>query len=252
MNALRTFVFLFVILKSYFVFASTFYQIQGGFRTTPQSASIEAQYFYNEKLWGSVDGEPFWKYGFWRVGGFAALHGQVGVKIEVFPISIWQIQIQRSMTSRFYDTQTIDCQLVECRGVLQRGGIKTSLALAYSDYFLVPSYSVTDLTLNSSGKNFSSEEDNLIAEGPGDQLMMVQWALGWKWREQKWILVNKQSRMVRSRDSNTSQYLIWSQKRGDHLNYFLGGGAYQSNHLKSSLSAVMGVNWSLGENLSLF
>jgi len=226
--------------------------VQGGFRSTPQSASIEAQYFYNEKIWNGSEGEPAWKYGFWRVGGFVAIHGQAGVKVDVFPISIWQIQLQRNMTSRFYDTKNVNCDMVECRGVLQRGIFKTSLALGYENYFFVPSYSVTDLTMNSGSKNFSSEEDNIVADHSGDQLVTTQMALGLKQNDQKWVLVSKESRMVNSRDSNSSQYLIWSQSRDKNLNYFIGAGTYRSSYLKSSGSIVLGINWSAGENLSFF
>lgn len=242
----------FLILSSLSVHAATFYQVQGGLRSIPQSASVEAQFFYNEKLWSGVEGEPVWKYGFWRVGGFIATHGQAGAKVEVFPISIWQIQIQRSITSRFYDTQTLNCDVVECRGLLQRGIFKTSLALGYGDYFLVPSYMVTDLTHNSNQKDFSSEEDNLVAERSGDQVVTTQVALGLKHHDQKWVLVSKDSRMKNSRDSNSAQYLIWSQSQDKSWNYFVGAGAYRSDYLKSTLSVVLGASWMVGENLSFF
>lgn len=256
---MRTYFFLsllFLELLSLFtqtVHGATFYQIQGGLRSTPQSASIEAQFFYNEKLWSGVgEGDSIWKYGFWRVGGFVATHGQAGIKVEVFPISIWQIQIQRSITSRFYETQTLNCDVVECRGLLQRGTFKTSLALGYGDYFLVPSYMVTDLSHNSNQKDFSSEEDNLVAERSGDQVITTQVALGLKYQDQKWVLVSKDSRMKNSRDTNSAQYLIWSQSQDKSWNYFVGAGAYRSDYLKSSLSVVLGASWMVGENLSFF
>lgn len=247
-----------ILLLSWLMFSSlwvrgaTFYQVQGGVRSLPQSASVEGQFFYNEKLWSGTEGEPLWKYGFWRLGGFVATHGQVGAKVEVFPISIWQIQLQRSITSRFYETQTLNCDVIECRGLLQRGIFKTSLALGYGDYFLVPSYTVTDLTPNSNQKDFSSEEDNLVADRSGDQVSSTQVALGLKHQNQKWVLVSKESRMKNTRDANSSQYLIWGQTYDKNWNYFVGAGAYRSTHVKLSLSVVLGASWTMGENLSFF
>ena len=252
MNKKKMILFIFIMLNAVSVWSATFYQLQGGVRSIPQSASVEAHFIYNEKLWSGVEGESPWKYGFWRLGAFAAAHGQGGVKVEVFPISIWQIQLQKSATSRFYDTKNIDCAVIECRGVVQRGSFKTSFAIGYQNYFLVPSYTVTDLTINSGTKDFSSEEDNIIAENSGDQLVTTQVALGLKLEDQKWILVSKDSRMVNSRESNSSQYLIWSQTRDKNFNYFIGGGSYKSTHLKPSLSLVLGVSWTEGENLSFF
>lgn len=243
--------FCFLILPTHSK-AASFYQIQGGFRSTPQSSSVEAQYVYNEKLWSGGSDDPAWMYGYWKLGTFVAIHGQAGMKVEFFPLSLWQIQLQRSMTSRFYDTKTVDCSLYECRGVLQRGSFKTSIALGYGDFFLVPSYSITDLTMDSPQKNFSSEEDNLVADKEGDQLVVFQEALGYKQGNQKWVFVAKTSYMKKSRDSNSSQYLVWSQSPDKNLSYFVGAGQYRSTYLKSSLSFVAGFSWTVGENLSFF
>lgn len=232
--------------------AASYYELSGGFRSFPRSATIEATMSLNEKLWSDESSDKPWNYGLWKVSGFAAVHGQAGFKVDVYPFSIWLLSLQRSITSRFYDTLTLDCTTIECRGLLQRGTFKTSLALGYGDVFMVPSYSITDLTLNSDTTNFSSEEDNLIADKAGDQLTTVQIAIGYKQNDNRFVLVNKNSQMKLTKDHNTSQYFVWSKAYDKEWNYFVGAGAFSSNHVEKNLSLVAGLNWSVGENLSLF
>ncbi len=256
--AKRLFIFVSTLLLFFphNVWSLNFYQIQGGFRSLPQSGSLEGRYYYNEKLWTQESEGTPWKFGFWRLGGFAAVHGLAGLSVEVFPISIWQIVLQRSVTSRFYDTKTVDCKSIECRGLLTRGTFKTSLAMGWNfhslDFFFLPSFEITDLSLSSSNKNFSSETDNLVADRAGDQVVNNQWALGLKTREDHWILLSKNSKMKLTGDYNKSQYLVWNKKKNDQMNYFFGVGTFESTYLKRSPSVVAGVNWTVGENLSLF
>ncbi len=232
--------------------AASYYEVSGGYRSFPGSASVEVNASYNEKLWsGDVADKP-WNYGFWKVSGFAATHGQAGFKIDVYPISIWQLSLQRSITSRFYDTLTLDCVQIECRGLLQRGALKTSLALGYGDFFMIPSYMITDLTLSSDSKDFSTEEDNLVADKSGDQLTTSQLALGYKTNVNRFVLVYKNSQMKLTKDHNTSQYLVWSKSLDKEWNYFVGAGSFSSNHVENGFSMVAGLNWSMGEKLSLF
>ncbi len=144
LNRVRSFVFIALIfvfsLKSY---GLNFYQIQGSMRSFPQSGSIEGRYYFNEKLWSQESEGAPWKYGFWRVGAMAAAHGLAGVSIEVSPISLWQIILQNSVTSRFYDTKTVDCKMFECRGWITRGTLKTSFLLGRTfntlGLFFIPS-----------------------------------------------------------------------------------------------------------------
>jgi hypothetical protein len=232
--------------------AETFYQIDGAFRTFPRSASGDAQLFYNEKLWSQENSEQPWKYGFWRAGAYAAVHGQAGVKVEVYPISIWQLSLQESLTSRFYETQTLDCAAIECRGILQRGTFKTSLVLGYGNLFMVPSYVVTDLSLDSDKKNFASEEDNIVADRAGDQLVTTQLALGYKSGEDRWVIVHKISKMRQTNDRNESQYVVWNKVVNPEWNFFVGGGFFDSSYVEKSFSAVAGASWKVGEDLSLF
>ncbi len=237
-----------IILK-----AESFYEVQGAFRSFPQSFSIEAGSYYNEKLWsGDLNDEP-WRYGFWRAGGFAAVHGQAGIRIDVYPISIWQLSLQKSVTSRFYDTENINCELIECRGIVQRGQFKTSLALGYGNYFLVPSLSLTDLSMiETPKKDFSSEEDNLTADRLGDQLQTFQWALGYKLGDRKWVFASRSSKMKTSNESLRAHYVIMSDRWDKTINYFIGGGIYDSSHAAKTFSGVVGLNWTVGEDLSFF
>lgn len=232
--------------------AETYYQLQGSFRSVPQSGTMEAQYFYNKKLWSQEDSESPWKYGFWRLGSFVGAHGLAGINVEVFPISIWQIQLQKSMTSRFYDSKNVDCSLVECRGTLTRGIFKTSFVLGWQNYFLIPSYMVTDLVLNNTNKNFSVEGENIVADQMGDQLTTWQLLFGLKQKSQRWVAVLRNSQLKQTRDKNSSQYLIWNQDLENKLNYFIGAGTYRSTYLDQSFSLIVGLNWFQGENLSLF
>ena len=232
--------------------SASFYQLQGAFRSFPRSGSGEAHVYYNEKLWTKESGGQAWNYGFWRVGAFAAIHGQAGLKVEVFPISIWQLSLQKSVTSRFYETQTLDCKIVECRGLAQRGTFKTSLALGYGDFFLIPSYTITDISLDRDKKDFSSEEDNLVADRAGDQLAITQFAFVYKMADQRWVIVNKTAKMKWTKDFSSSQLLVWNKTVDSELNYFVGAGTFESNHVDRALSLVAGINWSVGENLSLF
>jgi hypothetical protein len=172
--------------------------------------------------------------------------------LDVFPISIWQISLQQSVTNRFYETKTIDCTVFECGGIAHRGTFKTSLALGYGEFFLVPSFSLTDLALSSDKKNFASEEDNLIAERDGDQLAITQIALGYKRGDWRWVALQKSSKMKLTGEYNSTQYLIVSRALDAQWNYFVGGGLYSSSHVERNASIVAGVSWAMGENLSLF
>lgn len=251
---MRSFIFyvLVVLGQSFWCSAATYYQLQGVVRTFPRSLSGEAGVYYNDRLWQNTESGKPWTYGFWRIGASAAAHGQVAAKVDVYPVAIWQLSLQRSATLRFYDTMTLDCATYECRGVLHRGIFKTSLALGYSNFFFVPSYSLTDLTISSSKKNFSSEEDNLLADRSGDLLTTMQFAFGYRDGDQRWVFVHKGSKMKHSGDHNTSEYLVWNKVLDSQTNYFLGAGFYESNHASRTFSAVAGLNWSVGENLSLF
>lgn len=232
--------------------AESYFQIQGAFRNFPKSGSIEAHAYYNQHLWKASDEGAPWKYGFWRVGGFAAIHGQAGVRVELFPISFLQLSYQQSLTSRFYETQTLDCQTVACGGSLQRGTFRASLALAYGSFFLVPGFALTDLHLDSEERDFSSEEDNLIAYRSGDQLTSTQVALGYKQEGQRWVLLSRASKMKKSHEHNSSHYLLLSRDYNSEINYFVGAGVYESNHVDRGLSMLAGLNWTVGENLSIF
>lgn len=245
-------VIILIVGWAYYSDGATYYQVNGAFRSFPRSATAEAGVYYNEKLWSGDQTALPWNYGFWRVGAFAAVHAQAGVKIEVFPISIWQISLQRNITSRFYDTQSVDCTIIECRGVLSRGILKTSLAVGYGDFFFVPGFSITDLSLNSMTKNFSSEEDNLVADKEGDQLTTVQFALGYKMGDHRFILASKSSQMKKTKDENQSQYLVWSKEIDKEWSYFVGAGAFKSTHVDQGFSMVAGANWSVGDSLSFF
>lgn len=242
----------FLLLWSQGSQAEIYQQIQGAFRSFPQSGSIEAHSYYNQKLWeATADGAP-WKYGFWKAGGFVAVHGQAAIKLDVYPISFWQISYQESLTARFYETRTLNCLEVHCGGSLRRGTVKTNLALAYGSFFLVPGFSYTHLTLDSDKKNFSSEEDNLIADRLGDYLSTSQVVLGYKMDKQRVVFVSKRSSMKVTKDSNFSQLLVWNRDYNSEINYFVGAGFFESSHVNRGLTMVAGLNWTVGENLSLF
>jgi hypothetical protein len=232
--------------------AASFYQLQGATRTYPRSGSVEAHWYFNERLWNRASEEQNWNYGLIKAGGFVAAHGQAGLKIDVYPISFWQLSWQRSLTSRFYETLTLDCQQVTCDGILDRQTLKTSLVFGYGDFFVVPSYSLTQLRLDSQQKDFASEEDNLVADRRGDQVGVQQWALGYRRGRHRWLLVHKATSMQVTKDFNNSQYLIWNYGQNAQTSYFVGGGVFESNHASQSTSLVMGISWSAGENLALF
>lgn len=232
--------------------AASFYQFQGAYRSFPKSASGEVHFYFNEKIWSNQTSGESWQYGFWRLGAFAALHGQVGLKVDVYPISILQLSLQRSLTSRFYDTQTLDCMNVECRGSVQRGTLKTSLVLGYGDIFFVPSFTITDISSDQNKKDFSSEEDNLVAALGGDQLSIRQLTLGYKSGDQRWALVSRSSKMKLSKDHNLSKYLVWNKIYNPEINYFIGAGIFESSHADRSFSFISGISWTVGDNLALF
>lgn len=232
------------------------YQLQAGARSFPRSGTLEAHAYLNQHLWKASDESLNWKYGFWKAGGFVATHGQAALKVDIFPISFWQVGFQKGITSRFYETLTLDCEQINCGGQVIRDTLRTTLALAYKDFFLIPSYSRTHLSLVTNGTNptddFSSEEDNLVASKAGDDLLLTQVVFGFKAGQQRWLFLNKESHMQESGDWNHSQYVVWSKTVDQQWNYFVGAGQYRSNHAAMVGSVVAGFNWSMGENLSLF
>ncbi|MEY4615101.1 MAG: hypothetical protein RJB66_61 [Pseudomonadota bacterium] len=248
----RALILLFFFVASLSVRAETYQQLLGAFRTFPKSGSIEAHSYYNQKFWDESATGQAWKFGLWRVGAFAAVHGQVGARVDLYPISFVQISYQESLTSRFYETLTLNCEEIHCGGSLRRGTLKASLALAYGAIFFVPSYAQTQLTIDSDKRDFSSEEDNLIAKRTGDELATTQWALGYKQEKDRFVFLSKQSVMKFSKDNNFSQLLIWSHDYNSEINYFAGVGFFESNHVKRGSTMVAGFNWTSGDNLALF
>lgn len=241
-----------VFFCSSFSQAETFTEVLAANRSFPNGYSVEAAYFYNDKLWDKSDADNAWKYGFWRTGFFAAAHGYVGARLDVFPISILQLTYLESMTSRFYDTATIDCLSFECRSTIHRRTLKTAMALGYGDFYFVPSYSKTELTNTSVLRKFSSEEDNLIADQNGDESQVVQFALGYKWKTYKASVLSKWTKLQTTGDSNVSHYFVWSGNFDKELKYFFGAGSFKSTYSESQFSVLAGLRWTSGKDLSFF
>lgn len=229
-----------------------YYQIQGAFRTFPQGLSVEAATTYNQKLWSQETHEKPWLYGLWRATASVASHGLVGMRLDVFPISIVQLSVQKTITQRYYETLTLDCLSVECGGLVEREQVRMAMALGAGQFFVLPAVGFIRLKRPGTERDFASEEDNLVAQRGGDQLTFVQWATGWNAGGHRFLWLHKESRMEKSCDLSRLDSLIWSYSSTKEWTYFVGAGLFASTHARSTGSLMLGLQWNQGENLSLF
>lgn len=241
-----------LILNQASLHAEEYYQFDGGFRSFARGTSVQGQYFYNKKFWSLESEEQPWLYGLWRFGASAATHGQVGARLDFYPISIFQLSLQKSFTQRFYEIETLACDKVDCAGMVDRTTLKVSSALGVKDFFLLPSYEVTFLTHKNATKVFASEDDNLLAHRQGDQLNKWQIALGLSRGIRKYIVVHQQSSMEKTGDQSRSTYFIYNHQWKEGWASFVGGGFFESTHATQTPSLVAGLQLTRGDKLTLF
>lgn len=104
-------------------------------RTYAPALSVNPTLGYGQKLWGDLS-TPW--YGFVRPTVTGVLspslyEGKIG--LEIFPVSIFGLDIKRTTSRRFNETKGQDCNQVQCLGTLDYTDVSLQSFLGFADYF---------------------------------------------------------------------------------------------------------------------
>ncbi len=105
------------------------------FRTYAPGLSVNPSMGYSQKVWGDVS-TPW--YGFVRpyvIGVASPSVFETKVGMEIFPVSIFGIDVRRAYGRRFHDTKNQNCDVLECQGALPYTDVSAQTFLGYADFF---------------------------------------------------------------------------------------------------------------------
>lgn len=228
------------------------YILTGDFRTYPFTGAVQGEVNSSHLIWDGRAQSSFWHYGFVKPSLKLGSHGFAEVAVDVYPVSILQIGISRSITSRYYPTRGLDCDLAVCGGILTRGTFKTSLVLGYEKLIFIPGLSVVTMEHNDASKPLAIETENLLSAPGGDIVTIRGIFLGYDLKDYKVGLFNRSAQVRKTAQDNQVTYFIYSANYDNDWSYTAGVGQYQSDEFSAGISVFANLTYKLGTSLSLF
>jgi hypothetical protein len=196
-----------------------------------------------------------WQYGYVRPAAEVesiGVNSRVGVRIDLFPVSIFGITLRNEYGMRLVETDLVDCKEFLCDGGVWRNSIEAKLGLEAAGVFLLTSLRWMAISPVDEGRPFY--DDRVVLRGlPGGDASVNALAIaGYRINDQWSAGILDEWKNMRGPGQYANLAVAFARLEQRNWSYVGGAGYYSSEVSPPGLTGVLTVTWTGLRGVGLF